>query len=68
MDEQIQLLKKQLEEMNSVEVNHEFIQNDLLKPQDNLAAKICKCDIKDKALQDTIFGLKSDEDLSLVDI
>lgn len=50
MDEQIELLKKQLEEMNTIEVNNEFIQNELIKPKDNLVEKILKCDIKDKAL------------------
>ena len=43
------MLKKQLEEMNSIELNNDFIQNQLLQPQDELAAKIYKCDVKDKA-------------------
>ena len=68
MDEQIELLKKQLEEMNTVEVNSDFIQNELLQPKDDLAAKLFKCEIKDKAFQDTIFGLKTDEELSINDI
>lgn len=54
--------------MQEVEVTTDFIQKELLQAENEIIAKMYKCDVKDRAYQDTIFGLKTGDDLSIDDI
>lgn len=64
IDEQIKLLEQQLESMNQQEISGELIQNDIFKPSTDIGASILKFECKQLAIQDTMMGLKSADDIA----
>ena len=64
IDEQIKLLTEQLDKMASVDMSGELIQKDIFKPNSDIAASIMKFECKQLAVQDTLMGLKSVDDIT----
>lgn len=58
MDEQINILKSYLDQINEIEMTPEYIFKDVLRPKDNLAEKILKCSSKEKSIQETLLAFR----------
>ena len=64
IDEQIALLKKELDGFDSIgELTAEKIQDEIFKPKDEISQEIFKQQIKYDALQSTLFGFKNQKDI-----
>lgn len=64
IDEQIALLKKELEGFDSIgELTAEKIQEEIFKPKDEISQEIFKQQVKYEAFQSTLFGFKNQKDI-----
>jgi len=66
IEEQIKEMEKQLEALEGLDVTAEYVTSNLVKPKDELAAYAIKCQTKNDAIQDTLGGLKSLEEIDNV--